>query len=100
MHTPETEASIKHLVLKQLNRRNKTIDAGVLVYDGHEQDPIERPREAVQTQRLLLHIFTGRGVSTGWRLVLRSLSTGPYRHQGGDGPEQYQCERSAPEAPG
>ncbi|HNA18230.1 MAG TPA: family 43 glycosylhydrolase, partial [Ferruginibacter sp.] len=79
-----SRAGIKSiLVLKQLNAEGtKTIDAGVLVYDGHEQDPtIEGPK--LYKRNGYYYIFApAGGVSTGWQLVLRSRNIyGPYERK-------------------
>lgn len=71
------------LVIKQMNAEGtKTIDAGVLVYDGHEKDPtIEGPK--LYKRNGFYYIFApAGGVSTGWQLVLRSKNIyGPYERK-------------------
>lgn len=79
-----SRAGIKSiLVLKQLNAEGtKTIDAGVLVYDGHAKDPtIEGPK--LYKRNGYYYIFApAGGVSTGWQLVLRSRNIyGPYERR-------------------
>jgi beta-xylosidase len=60
----------------------KTIDAGVLVYDGHETDPtIEGPKFYKRNGYYYIFAPAG-GVSTGWQLVLRSKNVyGPYERK-------------------
>ncbi|OLY90659.1 Beta-xylosidase [Cnuella takakiae] len=86
------------LSIKRLNPEGTAaIDEGVLVYDGHEQDPtIEGPK--LYKRNGYYYIFApAGGVSTGWQLVLRSKNIyGPYERkvvmdQGGtpvNGPHQ------------
>ncbi len=79
-----SRAGIKSiLVIKQLNEAGtKTLDAGKLVYDGHETDPtIEGPK--LYKRNGWYYIFApAGGVSTGWQLVLRSKNIyGPYERK-------------------
>ncbi len=79
-----SRAGIKSIiVVKQMNGEGtKTIDAGVMVYDGHEKDPtIEGPK--FHKRNGYYYIFApGGGVSTGWQTVLRSKNIyGPYERK-------------------
>ncbi len=79
-----SRAGIKSIiVIKQMNvEGNKTLDTGVLVYDGHENDPtIEGPK--IYKRNNYYYIFApAGGVSTGWQLVLRSKNIyGPYERK-------------------
>ena len=76
-----SRAGIKSIiVIKKLNTAGtKTIDAGVLVYDGHDTDPtIEGPK--IYKRNNYYYIFApAGGVGNGWQLVLRSKNIyGPY----------------------
>lgn len=76
---------------------SKALDRGVIVYDGHEDDPtIEGTKMHKRNGYYYLFAPAG-GVSTGWQLVLRSKNIyGPYErhvamHQGSspiNGPHQ------------
>ena len=94
-----SRAGIKSIiVVNKLNADGtKVIDAGKIVYDGHEKDPtIEGPK--IYKRNGYYYIFApAGGVSTGWQLVLRSKNIyGPYErkvvmHQGSttvNGPHQ------------
>jgi beta-xylosidase len=94
-----SRAGIKSiLVIKQLNAEGtRTLDEGVLVYDGHLEDPtIEGPK--IYKRKSWYYLFApAGGVSTGWQTVLRSKNIyGPYErkivmHQGNtlvNGPHQ------------
>ena len=76
-----SRAAIKSIiVVKQMNAEGtKTIDNGVLVYDGHEKDPtIEGPKFHKRNGYYYIFAPAG-GVVTGWQLVLRSKNIyGPY----------------------
>ena len=79
-----SRAGIKSiLVIKQMNAEGtKTIDAGTIIYDGHETDPtIEGPK--IYKRNGYYYIFApAGGVSTGWQLVLRSKNIyGPYERK-------------------
>ena len=79
-----SRAGIKSiLVIKQMNAAGtKTIDEGVIVYDGHDIDPtIEGPK--FYKRNGYYYIFApGGGVSTGWQTVLRSKNIyGPYERK-------------------
>lgn len=94
-----SRAGIKSiLVINKLNTEGtKVIDAGKIVYDGHEKDPtIEGPKFYKRNGYYYIFAPAG-GVSTGWQLALRSKSVyGPYErkvlmHQGStpiNGPHQ------------
>lgn len=79
-----SRAGIKSvIVVKKMNAEGtKTIDAGVLVYDGHETDPtIEGPKFYKRNGYYYIFAPAG-GVSTGWQLVLRSKNVyGPYERK-------------------
>jgi len=94
-----SRAGIKSIiVIKKLNAEGtKTLDAGVMVYDGHDLDPtVEGPK--FYKRNSYYYIFApGGGVATGWQTVLRSKNIyGPYERkvvmdQGGstvNGPHQ------------
>lgn len=76
-----SRAGIKSvLTVKEMNKEGtKTLDEGVLVYDGHELDPtIEGPKFYKRNGYYYLFAPAG-GVSTGWQLVLRAKNPyGPY----------------------
>lgn len=79
-----SRAGIKSiLVIRKMNAEGtKTLDEGVLVYDGHETDPtIEGPK--LYKRNGYYYIFApAGGVATGWQLVLRSRSIyGPYERK-------------------
>ena len=79
-----SRAGIKSIIsVKQLNADGtKTIDEGILVYDGHELDPtIEGPK--FYRRHGYYYIFApAGGVSTGWQVVLRSKNIyGPYERK-------------------
>ncbi len=79
-----SRAGIKSiLVIKQMNAEGtKTLDNGVLVYDGHETDPtIEGPK--IYKRNNYYYIFApAGGVGNGWQLVLRSRNIyGPYERK-------------------
>src|SRR6185437_5101361 len=94
-----SRAGIKSiLVVNKLNAEGtKVIDAGKIVYDGHENDPtIEGPKFYKRNGYYYIFAPAG-GVSTGWQLVLRSRNIyGPHErkvvmHQGStsvNGPHQ------------
>lgn len=79
-----SRAGIKSvLAIKQLNNEgDKTIDAGKIVYDGHELDPtVEGPKFYKRNGYYYIFAPAG-GVATGWQLVLRSKSVhGPYERR-------------------
>ncbi len=79
-----SRAGIKSiLVIKKMNADGtKTLDNGVLVYDGHETDPtIEGPKFYKRNKYYYIFAPAG-GVSTGWQLVLRSKNIyGPYERK-------------------
>lgn len=79
-----SRAGIKSIiVVKPMNETGtKTTGAGVLVYDGHEQDPtIEGPKFYQRNGYYYIFAPAG-GVSTGWQLVLRSKNIyGPYERK-------------------
>ncbi len=79
-----SRAGIKSIiVIKKMNAEGtKTLDNGLLVYDGHELDPtIEGPK--IYKRNKYYYIFApAGGVSTGWQLVLRSKNIyGPYERK-------------------
>lgn len=79
-----SRAGIKSvIVIKKMNTEGtRTVDAGVLVYDGHEKDPtIEGPKLYKRNGYYYIMAPAG-GVSTGWQLVLRSKNIyGPYERK-------------------
>jgi beta-xylosidase len=79
-----SRAGIKSVIaVKRLSADGtKTLDAGVLVYDGHETDPtIEGPKFYKRNGYYYIFAPAG-GVPTGWQLVLRSKSIyGPYERK-------------------
>ena len=79
-----SRAGIKSIiVIKQMNTEGtKTIDDGVMVYDGHDLDPtLEGPKVYKRNGWYYLFAPAG-GVSTGWQLVLRSKNIyGPYERK-------------------
>jgi beta-xylosidase len=79
-----SRAGIKSvIVVKQMSSdARKVIDAGVLVYDGHEKDPtIEGPKFYKRNGYYYIFAPAG-GVSTGWQLALRSKNVyGPYERK-------------------
>ncbi|MES2647454.1 MAG: glycoside hydrolase 43 family protein [Bacteroidota bacterium] len=79
-----SRAGIKSIiVVKQMNAAgSKIIDAGKLVYDGHNLDPtIEGPKFYKRNGWYYIFAPAG-GVSTGWQLVLRSKNVyGPYERR-------------------
>ncbi|SKB58445.1 Beta-xylosidase [Parapedobacter luteus] len=94
-----SRAGIKSvLAIKRMDAAaTRTLDEGVIVYDGHELDPtIEGPK--FYKRDGYYYIFApGGGVATGWQTVLRSTQLyGPYErrmvlHQGAtaiNGPHQ------------
>jgi beta-xylosidase len=79
-----SRAGIKSvLVMKRMNSEGtKVIDAGSIVYDGHETDvTIEGPK--LYKRNSYYYIFApAGGVPTGWQLVLRSKNIyGPYERK-------------------
>lgn len=94
-----SRAGLKSVVaIARLNATgSKVLDRGVIVYDGHEDDPtIEGTKMHKRNGYYYLFAPAG-GVSTGWQLVLRSKNIyGPYErhvamHQGSastNGPHQ------------
>ena len=79
-----SRAGIKSIiVVKKLSADGtKTLDEGVLVYDGHETDPtIEGPKFYKRAGYYYIFAPAG-GVSTGWQVVLRSKNIyGPYERK-------------------
>ena len=79
-----SRAGIKSiLVIKEMHSSGtKTIDNGVLVYDGHGNDPtVEGPKFYKRNGYYYIFAPAG-GVSTGWQLVLRSKNIyGPYERK-------------------
>ncbi|MEO8171844.1 MAG: glycoside hydrolase 43 family protein [Sediminibacterium sp.] len=79
-----SRAGIKSIItVKKMNTEGtKVLDAGVIVYDGHEKDPtIEGPKFYKRNGYYYIFAPAG-GVSTGWQLVLRSKNIyGPYERK-------------------
>ncbi len=79
-----SRAGIKSIaVIKKLSADgSKVIDAGKLVYDGHELDPtFEGPKMYKRNGYYYIFAPAG-GVPTGWQLVLRSRNVyGPYERK-------------------
>lgn len=79
-----SRAGIKSIItVKKMNSEGtKTIEPGVLVYDGHELDPtIEGPKFYKRNGYYYIFAPAG-GVATGWQLVLRSKNVyGPYKRK-------------------
>jgi beta-xylosidase len=79
-----SRAGIKSIiVVNKLNEDGtKVIDAGKIVYDGHEKDPtIEGPKFYKRNGYYYIFAPAG-GVSTGWQVVLRSKNIyGPYERK-------------------
>jgi beta-xylosidase len=79
-----SRAGIKSIIgIKKMNLEGtKTLDEGVLVYDGHETDAtIEGPKFYKRNGYYYIFAPAG-GVSTGWQLVLRSKNVyGPYERK-------------------
>lgn len=79
-----SRAGIKSvIVVKQMNAEGtKTIDAGKLVFDGHDADPtVEGPKFYKRNGYYYIFAPAG-GVSTGWQLALRSKNLyGPYERK-------------------
>ncbi len=79
-----SRAGIKSIiVLKRMNAEGtKVLDAGTLVFDGHDADPtLEGPK--LYKRNGFYYIFApAGGVSTGWQLALRSKNIyGPYERR-------------------
>ena len=79
-----SRAGIKSIiVIKELNKEGtKIISDGVMVYDGHDNDPtIEGPK--LYKRNGYYYIFApAGGVSTGWQVALRSKNIyGPYERK-------------------
>jgi len=79
-----SRAGIRNLLV--LNRMNpegtKVLDEGVIVYDGHENDPgVEGPK--LYKRNGYYYIFApAGGVKLGWQIVLRSKNIyGPYERK-------------------
>lgn len=79
-----SRAGIKSiLVVKEMNNEGtKVISNGVMVYDGHTNDPtIEGPKFYKRNGYYYIFAPAG-GVSTGWQTVLRSKNIyGPYERK-------------------
>jgi beta-xylosidase len=79
-----SRAGIKSvIVVKELSADGtKTLDEGVMVYDGHDLDPtIEGPKFYKRGRYYYIFAPAG-GVATGWQLVLRSKNIyGPYERK-------------------
>ncbi|HRN47385.1 MAG TPA: glycoside hydrolase 43 family protein, partial [Niabella sp.] len=71
------------IVVKEMNKEGtKIIGDGVLVFDGHENDPtVEGPKFYKRNGYYYIFAPAG-GVATGWQLVLRSKNVyGPYERR-------------------
>jgi len=79
-----SRAGIKSvLVVKEMDTTGtRTITAGQIVFDGHEQDPtLEGPKFYKRNGYYYIFAPAG-GVATGWQLVLRSRNVyGPYERR-------------------
>ncbi len=79
-----SRAGIKSIIaVNKLNKSGtKVTDEGVIVYDGHEQDPtLEGPKFYKRNSYYYIFAPAG-GVSTGWQLALRSKNIyGPYERK-------------------
>ena len=79
-----SRAGIKSIItIKKMNTEGtKVLDAGVIVYDGHEKDPtIEGPKFYKRNGYYYIFAPAG-GVSTGWQLALRAKNIyGPYERK-------------------
>ena len=79
-----SRAGIKSVIaINKMNREGTAVmDDGVIVYDGHEQDPtIEGPKLYKRSGYYYIFAPAG-GVPTGWQLVLRSKNIyGPYERK-------------------
>ncbi len=79
-----SRAGIKSIIaVNKLNKSGtKVTDEGVIVYDGHEQDPtLEGPKFYKRNGYYYIFAPAG-GVSTGWQLALRSKNIyGPYERK-------------------
>jgi beta-xylosidase len=79
-----SRAGIKSIItVKKMNSEGtKTLDPGVIVYDGHETDAtIEGPKFYKRNGYYYIFAPAG-GVPTGWQLVLRSKNVyGPYERR-------------------
>jgi beta-xylosidase len=79
-----SRAGIKSiLVIKKLSADGlKVLDAGTIVYDGHQLDPtLEGPKIYKRNSYYYIMAPAG-GVSTGWQLILRSKNIyGPYERK-------------------
>ncbi|MDB5250531.1 MAG: glycosyl hydrolase 43 family protein [Segetibacter sp.] len=79
-----SRAGIKSIItVKKMNAEGtKTLDAGVIVYDGHETDAtIEGPKFYKRNGYYYIFAPAG-GVPTGWQLALRSKNVyGPYERR-------------------
>jgi len=79
-----SRAGIKSiLVVKQMNAEGtKTMGNGVLVYDGHENDPTVEGPKFYKRNGYYYILAPAGGVSTGWQLALRSKNIyGPYERK-------------------
>lgn len=79
-----SRAGIKSVItVKQMNAAGtRTLNEGMIVFDGHEQDPtLEGPKFYKRNGYYYIFAPAG-GVSTGWQLVLRSKNVyGPYERK-------------------
>lgn len=79
-----SRAGIKSVItVKKMNAEGtKVVDAGALVYDGHQIDPtVEGPKFYKRNGYYYIFAPAG-GVATGWQIVLRSKHIyGPYERK-------------------
>jgi beta-xylosidase len=79
-----SRAGIKSvIVVKEMNKEGtKIMGDGVMIYDGHENDPtIEGPKFYKRNGYYYIFAPAG-GVSTGWQTILRSKNVyGPYERK-------------------
>jgi beta-xylosidase len=79
-----SRAGIKSVIsVKEMNEAGtRTVNEGMIVFDGHEQDPtLEGPKFYKRNGWYYIFAPAG-GVSTGWQLVLRSRNVyGPYERK-------------------
>ena len=71
------------LAVKKLNAQGTAVtDAGVIVFDGHEQDPTTEGPKFYKRNGYYYIFAPAGGVTGGWQLVLRSKNVyGPYERK-------------------
>jgi beta-xylosidase len=79
-----SRAGIKSVIA--INKMNSdgtfVIDDGVIVYDGHEQDPTVEGPKIYKRNKYYYIMAPAGGVPTGWQLVLRAKNIyGPYERK-------------------